>query len=132
MHEPYERRINEVRGEPLDEVRFLSHLAVDTVYDRLPPEFWHHLKTARAEVREALLVLLRAWIEYLSREADEERGPVSRQRGKIVVADTAPTSTEAAAPAPLDAVNGNGPPHAEFTPAPAATVSRQRAKIGLD
>lgn len=132
MHEPYERRINEVRGEPLDEVRFLSHLVVDTVYDRLPPEFWLHLKTARAEVRDALLVLLRAWIEYLSREEEAESAPVSRQRGKIVVADAALTPAEAAAPASLDVSNGNGLPHAESTPTSATTVSRQRTRIGLE
>jgi len=98
MDEPDGRRIDEVRGEPWDEMRFLSHLVVERVYDRLPSEFWLHLNTARTEVREALLVLLRAWVEYLSREEGAERGTISGQRGRIAVTEADPTPAEAAPP----------------------------------
>lgn len=130
MDEPGERHIDEVRGEPWDEVRFLSHLVTEYVCDRLPPEFWLHLKTARTEVREALLVLLRAWVEYLAREAAVERGPVSRQRGRIEVAEADLALAEVEAPPDLPATNGM--PHAEFTPTLSRTVSRQRTRIGLE
>lgn len=128
MDDPMNRRIDEVRGDPLDEVRFLSHLVVDRVYDRLPPEFWQHLRTASAEVREALIVLLRAWLEYLTREAEADAAPVSRQRGKIdlVAADEPPTDTAAPSAVP----NGYTQP-TDFTPAPPKAVSRQRTKIDL-
>ncbi len=129
MDEPDGRRIDEVRGEPWDEMRFLSHLVVERVYDRLPSEFWLHLNTARTEVREALLVLLRAWVEYLSREEGAERGTISGQRGRIAVTEADPTPAEAAPP-DLPAINGVH--HAEFTPAPPKTVSRQRTRIGLE
>lgn len=129
MDDLNERRIEDVRGEPMDEVRFLSHLVMDRFYDRLPPEFWQHLKTARAELREAIVALLRAWLEYLTREEEAERGPVSRQRGKIVV-EEASAEVAPLAPPPV-AVNGHVP-RGQFAPPPPKAVSRQRAKISLE
>ena len=123
-------RIEDVRGEPLDEVCFLSHMLIDRLYHKLPPEFWQHTNQARKEIRAALLVLLRAAIEHLTHELeeDEDKKPVSTQRGKIQLdpGDTppAPNGTPPPAPAP--------PPAPTFTPLDPSSVSRQRRKISLD
>ena len=122
-------RVEDVRGELQDEVRFLSHLLFDRVYHKLPPEFWQHTKQARKEMRAALLILLRAAIEHVARELEEEAEhgpPVSAQRGKIQldpVVTPPPTNGVASAPAPA-------PP--TFVPPDPATTSRQRKKIALE
>ena len=131
MDHPTNGRVEDVRGEPIDEFHFLSHLLIDRLYQKLPPEFWQHTKQARKEMRAALLVLLRAAIEHVVRELEEEdeaKSPVSAQRGKIRLdpADTSPAPNGAATPAPAPP-----PPTPFIPPAPAAT-SRQRKKIALE
>ena len=122
--------VEDVRGEPLDEVNFLSHLLIERLYNKLPPEFWQHTKQARKEMRAALLVLLRAAIAHLAHELEDEEDqpPVSAQRGKIQLdpGDTAPATngTPPSAPPP--------PPAPTFTPLDPSSVSRQRRKISLD
>lgn len=121
-------RIEDVRGEPLDEVCFLSHMLIDRLYHKLPPEFWQHTNQARKEMRAALLVLLRAAIEHLAHELGEDEGkpPVSTQRGKIQLdpLDTAPPTNGVA----------STPPPSSASPSPPlpSTVSQQRKKIALE
>lgn len=129
MDQHDQRRIEDVRGEPLDELRFLSHLLMERLHDTLPPEFWQHARQARKEMRAALLILLRAAIDHLAREeADADVGPVSAQRGKI--------DLDRAEPAPPPSSNG-AIPHTEDTDRPALPIaptrpSRQRSKITLE
>ncbi len=133
MNERKGSRIDEVRGEPLDELKFLSHLLVDRFYEKLPPEFWQHARAARHELRLALIILLRAALEHLSRELEEEKNapPVSAQRGKIVVeAAFAPPPPPAAAPPPPAPAPSL---LTERNPVPLnGNASRQRGKISLD
>ena len=132
MDHPTHSRIEDVRGEPLDEVCFLSQMLIDRLYHKLPPEFWQHTNQARKEMRAALLVLLRAAIEHLAHELeeDEDKPPVSAQRGKIQLdpvdsplATNGVASTAPAAPPP--------PQPSALSPQP-SSVSRQRNKIALE
>ena len=130
MDHPTHTRVEDVRGEPLDELHFLSHMLADRLYHKLPPEFWQHTKQARKEMRAALLVLLRAAIEHLAHELedDEDKSPVSAQRGKIqldVHESATPTNGASAATAPPP----SPPPSIPLDP---ASVSPQRKKIALE
>ncbi|MCW5848991.1 MAG: hypothetical protein KIT87_02820 [Anaerolineae bacterium] len=125
-----DRRLEDVRGEPRDELHFLSHMLIDRLYHKLPPEFWQHTNQARKEIRAALLVLLRAAIEHLTHELeeDEDKKPVSTQRGKIQLdpMDTPPATNGAAAAPPAPTVP---PPSIPLDP---SSVSRQRKKLTLE
>ncbi len=122
-----DRRIEDVRGEPVDELRYVTRFILDKLFTGLPLEFWRHLRAARREVRMAVVVLLRALADLLEHidefDEAERAATVSKQRGKINLdialepSDTAnrPTWDEVAATAP-----------------PPTSPSRQRGKISLD
>jgi hypothetical protein len=121
-----DQRIDDVRGEPLDELRFLTQALVGRLQHTLPDDFWRHVNLARKEMRLALVILLRAAVDHLAREdADKgDGGPVSAQRGKIVLEPVEPSE-----PSP----NGHHvaeSPRTEKT-IPGDRVSGQRGKIAL-
>ena len=122
-----DRRIEDVRGEPTDELRYITRFILDKLFSGLPLEFWRHLRAARREVRMAVVVLLRALADLLEHidEFDAAAKPanVSRQRGKINL-NIAPEAPEA----------GSRPSWEDVAaPSPSATPpSRQRGKISLD
>ncbi len=122
-----DRRIEDVRGEPIDELRYITRFILDKLFTGLPLEFWRHLRVARREVRMAVVVLLRALADLLEHidEFDEAARPanVSKQRGKIDLDITPEPPTSSSRPA-WDEVASPNPP--------ATPPSRQRGKISLD
>lgn len=129
MDQHDQRRIEDVRGEPMDELRFLSHLLKDRLQDTLPPEFWQHARLARKEMRAALLILLRAAIDHLAREnAEGETAPVSAQRGKINLDITATDPPPSPNGVPLHTADERY----DATPSKSTRTSRQRVKIALE
>ena len=122
MDQPEEPRIEVVRGEPIDEIKFLILWAWEQFRDTLPAEFWEHLGEARHELRAALIVLLKYALERLRREEEAEKAHISKQRGKI---DIDPHYTPPSASPPLAARRDSPRPDPTKT-------SRQRGKIQLD
>jgi hypothetical protein len=121
-----DQRIDDVRGEPLDELRFLTQALVGRLQHTLPDDFWQHVNLARKEMRLALVILLRAAIDHLAREdADKgDSGPVSAQRGKIVL-----EPVETLAPSPNGHAVSETPSVTKAVPGD--KVSGQRGKITL-
>lgn len=124
MNDHDSRRVEDVRGEPIDELRFIVHLLYERLHDSLPPEFWQHARLARKELRAALLILLRAAVEHLAREdAEDQAEPVSEQRGKIEIDLASP---------PAPSTNGAHAPDETLPPSmTGAPISPQRSKISL-
>ncbi|MFN8475587.1 MAG: hypothetical protein U0822_25625 [Anaerolineae bacterium] len=121
------RRIEDVRGEPADELLFITRYILEKLFTGLPREFWRHLRAARREVRMAVVVLLRALadlLEHLDEFEETARAEsVSKQRGKINLDISAEPPDKATRP-PWEAPEPPSP-----TEAPS---SRQRGKISLD
>ncbi|MFN8500013.1 MAG: hypothetical protein U0641_19335 [Anaerolineae bacterium] len=122
-----DKRIEDVRGEPADELLYITRFILEKLFTGLPREFWRHLRAARREVRMAVVVLLRALADLLEHidelEDAARRESVSKQRGKINLdISSEPPDSDAR------------PPWEPPTPPPPAAPppSRQRGKINLD
>lgn len=122
MNQPEDSRVEDVRGEPIDEIKFLIQWAWEQFKDVLPADFWEHLGEARHELRAALIVLLKYALERLRREEEAEKAHISKQRGKI---DIDPLYTPPPPTPPLTAKRDNPLPDS-------GKASRQRGKIQLD